>query len=68
MSLLVGHGHVFAHNYTVGRIQDEMALVIQRDNLRMANELVHMQAAITASLSQKGQGPFKRLVKSLTGA
>lgn len=46
---------------------DEMPLVWEREKLDRAHTVSDLRTAIVASLSKKGQGPFKKLIRSLTG-
>lgn len=60
-------GHVDAAHYPLGMVADETALVVDRENRRIASEAIALRAAAAAVLSKEGGGHFNDLITVLTG-
>ncbi len=60
-------GHPDAALYPLGMVADEVALVVERENRRIASEAIALKAAAAAILTQSGGTHFNELITSLTG-
>lgn len=62
-NLLLANGHRNAGLYPIGMLHDEAALVIERENNRMASEAVLFQsAAATILAGEEGFKAFNELI------
>lgn len=64
-NLLLANGHPNAGLYTLGKLNDEAALVIERENNRLANEAVMLKSAAAAIFSEDGHKLLMQLVDRL---
>jgi hypothetical protein len=63
----MANGHADAWQYPLGMVSDEAALVVSRDNARIASEAIVLKAAMSAVISDAGGKHFNELVDSLMG-
>ena len=65
MNLLIANGHVEARHYPLGMVNDEAALVVERENGRMVSEALLLQSAVGSILSRQARSAFTKKIKSL---
>lgn len=63
----MANGHADAWQYPLGMVADEAALIVSRDNARIASEAIVLKAAVSAVISDAGAKHFNELVDSLMG-
>lgn len=61
----MAHGHLAAEEYTLGRLHDEAAFIVERENSRIATEAALIQLAVTGILSSKARSAFTKRMKAL---
>lgn len=65
MSLLLSNGHPEAMSYPLGMVYDESNLIIERQNSKIATEVLLLQQAVNALLSKGGRKQFTKTLKTL---
>jgi hypothetical protein len=65
VSLLLEAGHAEAYHYPLGRLFDEVNMVIERRNGIIATETQLRREAVGALFSRKLSGSYRRLLKKL---
>ena len=65
MSLLLEYGHPEAMKYPLGMVYDESNLIIERQNSRIATEVLLLQQAVNGLLSKEGRKQFTKTLKTL---
>lgn len=63
----MANGHPDAATYPLGMIADEVTLIVERENRRIANDAIAVKAAAAAVWSEQGGEHFNELITSLTG-
>lgn len=66
MSLLLASGHPDAWRYPLGRLQDEVRLVHQRQNEQAASSMDAMYTAVAALLDKDAARTYNDRIKELT--
>lgn len=66
VSLLIEHGHLYAAQYPLGKVWDEVAIVVERTNQQEASRTALMHAAAAGVMSKKGLQALQKLLKELT--
>jgi hypothetical protein len=66
-SLLLSHGHPAPYEYPLGFLGDEVALIVEQENGRIASESMLIYAAAAAVMSEKAGQHFMGLIKQLVG-
>lgn len=67
LSLLLDHGHTVAWTYPLGMVADESAIIVKRDNARIASEAIALRSAGISIMSGKSE-TFEQLIDGLMGA
>lgn len=65
MNLLVANGHVSAFDYPIGRVFDESAIIVEREQGRIATDVSLRQLMLGALFSKKGRTEFKKRLEAL---
>lgn len=65
VSLLLEHGHSHARFYPLRRVWEEAALVSERVNNLEKTRAILTNKAVSAVISKKAAGDFKRLIDEM---
>lgn len=63
----MANGHADAMHYPIGMVMDEAALIVERENRRIASEAIALKAAASAVMTEQGGKHFDELITRLTG-
>lgn len=65
VSLLLEHGHRRPDRYPIGFLHDEVAIVVERLNARIANDAIMTRRAFAAVASVEGCHEFNEMIKNI---
>lgn len=65
-NLCLSHNHLGAFDYPLGRLADETAFIVSRENTRITTEANLLQQAVAGILSKEARGAFRKHIESLT--
>jgi hypothetical protein len=67
VNMLVDHGHPDAWTYPLGRVSDEVALVVERLNGLAVTNALGFRAAYVSAKVERGDEVMKNFIESLNG-